>query len=72
MPKSQMQSHLIQVALLYSILKESRSLVEASRSSHSLMAEIQVWLEETFIISQEQKVSFWFVFWHTADWLPYR
>ena len=72
MPKSQMQSHPIQVALLYSILKESRSLVEASRSSRSLMAEIQVWLEETFIISQEQKVSFWFVFWHTADWLPYR
>ena len=58
MPRSQMQSHLIQVALLYSILKECRTLAEASRSSRSLMAEIQVRLEETFTISQEQKVSY--------------
>ena len=62
-----MQSHLIQVALLYSILKESHALAEGSRSSRSLMAEIQVRLEETFVISQEQKVSFWFLIWFTVN-----
>ena len=53
-----MQSHLIQVASLYLILKECRILAEANHSSCSLMAEIQVCLEETFTISQEQKVSY--------------
>lgn len=56
-PRSQMQSNLIQVALLYAILKECRGLAEANRINRGLMSEIQVRLEDTFTISQEQKVS---------------
>jgi hypothetical protein len=40
MPRSYMQSNLIQVILLYSILKECCGLVQANRTSHALMAEI--------------------------------
>ena len=56
-----MQSHLIQIALLYAVLKECRALTEANRTNRALMTEIQVRLEETFAISQEQKVSFFLV-----------
>ena len=57
-PRSHMQSNLIQVALLYAILKECRGLAEANRTNRGLMSEIQARLEDTFTISQEQKVSF--------------
>jgi hypothetical protein len=60
MPRSHMQSNLIQVALLYSILKECRGLVETNRTSRALMVEIQARLEDTFTITQEQRVS-WMV-----------
>lgn len=67
MPRAQMQSDLIQIALLYAILKECRALAEAHRTNRALMSEIQVRLEETFTVSHEQRVSFWFMIWPTAD-----
>jgi hypothetical protein len=60
LPKGQIQSHLIQIGLLYSILKECRALAEASRANRVMMSEIQGRLEETFSVSQEQRVSLWF------------
>jgi hypothetical protein len=57
MPRSGMQSNLIQVALLYMILKECCGLAEANRTNHTPMSEIQARLKDTFTISQEQKVS---------------
>ena len=48
MPRSHMQSNLIQVVLLYSILKECHGLVEVNRTNHALMVEIQARLEDTF------------------------
>jgi hypothetical protein len=62
-----MQADLIQIALLYTILKECRALTEANRTNRALMSEIQVRLEETFVITQEQKVSFWLITWLTVD-----
>lgn len=56
-PRPQMQSDLIQVALLYAILKECRGLAETNRMNRGLMCEIQARLEDNFDFSQEQKVS---------------
>jgi hypothetical protein len=58
MPRAHIQSHLIQIALLYAILKVCHTLTETNHTNRVLMSEIQVRLEETFIVSQEQKVSF--------------
>jgi hypothetical protein len=55
MPRPQMQSNLIQVALLYVILKECCGLAEANHTNCGLMSEIQVCLKDTFTVSQEQK-----------------
>lgn len=55
--RSQMQSNIIQVTLLYVILKECCGLAEANHTSHVLMSEIQIHLKDTFAISGEQKVS---------------
>ena len=57
LPRLQMQSNIIQVALLYAILKECCGLAEANRTSRALMSEIQIRLKDTFAISGEQKVS---------------
>jgi hypothetical protein len=67
MPRAHMQADLIQIALLYTILKEGHTLTEANRTNCALMSEIQVRLEETFVITQEQKVSFWLITWLTVD-----
>ena len=56
-PRPQMHSNLIQVALLYSILKECRGQAEANRTHCALMTEIQACLEVTFTITKEQRVS---------------
>ncbi|KAF8259780.1 hypothetical protein EI94DRAFT_1812783 [Lactarius quietus] len=57
MPRSFMQSNLIQVSLLYSILKESRNLIELCRANCSLMAEVQSRLNDTFTITSEQRLN---------------
>lgn len=55
--KGHMQLSIYQTGLMYAILKECRTILESCRADRALMADIHTRLEESFALTQEQKVS---------------
>ncbi|KAI9428350.1 hypothetical protein H4582DRAFT_2092518 [Lactarius indigo] len=57
MPRGHMQLHIYQTALLFTILKECRSLADTCRTDRAMMADLHIRLEGTFNLSQEQRMN---------------
>ena len=55
--KGHMQLSIYQIGLLYAILKECRAISESCQADRALMADIHSCLEESFALTQEQRVS---------------
>jgi hypothetical protein len=54
--RGQLQFYVYQTGLLYAILKECRTIAESCRADRAMMADIHNRLEESFALTQEQKV----------------
>lgn len=54
--RGQLQLSVYQTGLMYAILKESRAIADSCRADRAMMADIHTRLEETFALTQEQKV----------------
>jgi hypothetical protein len=52
-----MQLSIYQTGLLYAILKECRAVSETCKADRALMADIHARLEESFALTQEQRVT---------------
>lgn len=56
--KGQMQMSIYQTGLMYAILKECRAISESCRADRAIMSDIHTRLEDSFVLSQEQKVCY--------------
>ena len=56
--KGHLQLAIFQIGLLYALLKESRGSLESELANRAILSEIRTRLEETFSLTQEQKVLF--------------
>ena len=54
--KGHMQLAIYQTGLMYAILKECRSISESCHTDRAIMAEVHARLEDSFTLTQEQKV----------------
>ena len=71
MPRGDLQLQIYQTALLFAVLKECRALADSIRTDRAMMADLHIRLEETFNLTQEQRVHFLLSF-HTDSQLPRR
>jgi hypothetical protein len=55
--KGHMQLSIYHTGLLYAILKECRTVSETFKADRALMADIHARLEESFALTQEQRVT---------------
>jgi hypothetical protein len=60
--KGHMQLSIYQTGLMYAILKECRTISESCRADRAIMSDIHTRLEESFVLTQEQKVCLHFYF----------
>jgi hypothetical protein len=57
-----MQLSVYQTGLLYAILKECRAISESCQADRMIMSDIHTRLEDSFALTQEQKVRHFFSF----------
>jgi hypothetical protein len=58
--RGQLQLSIYQTGLMYAILKECRAIADSCHADRVMMAEIHTRLEETFMLTPEQKVCIQF------------
>lgn len=56
-----MQITVYQIGVMYAILKECRLLAETRQSDRAIMSDVYLRLEESFSLTQEQKVYLIFI-----------
>ena len=54
--RGHLQLSIYQTGLMYAILKESRAIADSCRADRAMMADIHTRLEETFVLTAEQRV----------------